>query len=142
MKISIGSDHGGFALKTAIIQELTKRVELIDQGTYTLESSDYPDFAKKVCSDILLGRALTGILICTSGIGISISANRHRGIRAALVNNEDAAYFSRLHNNANVICLGQKYTTPYLALKYIDIFIKTSFEGGRHQNRVDKIEII
>ena len=113
--------------------------EFIDRGPETSESVDYPDFAKLVCDDVNSGRASLGVLICTSGIGMSIAANKIRGIRAALCLSEDAAKFSRLHNNANVVCLGAKYLTPTLAESIVKIFSSTEFEGGRHERRVCKM---
>lgn len=139
-RISIGADHGGFDLKTALIQSLSEDGHtLIDRGTSGHQSVDYPDFAELVGQDVVHGRADFGILICTTGIGISISANKIHGVRAALVSNEDGAEFCRLHNDANVLCLGAKYQTPYMATKLARIFLQTTFEGGRHQRRVDKI---
>lgn len=139
-RISIGADHGGFDLKAALIRNLSQDGHtLTDRGTAGHESVDYPDFAECVGQDVVQGLADFGILICTTGIGISISANKIHGIRAALVSNEDGAAFSRLHNDANVICFGAKYQTPYMATKLVRIFLETTFEGGRHQRRVDKI---
>ena len=141
MKISIGADHGGLQLRQSIIELLqSKDYTVIDHGAFTQESVDYPDYAHLVAQDVAEGRADYGVVVCTSGIGVSISANKVKGVRAALVMNEDMARYSRLHNNANVICLGQKYVTAYLAGLFLDIFLKTPFEGGRHATRVHKIE--
>jgi ribose 5-phosphate isomerase B len=138
--ISIACDHGGYGLKSAILGFMsTPPYTCLDHGAFDEQSVDYPDKARLVALDVAQGRAQWGVLICTSGVGMSIAANKHQGIRAALVFNEDTAEFSRRHNNANVICLGQKYITPYLALKYLKIFFETSFEGGRHAVRVGKL---
>ena len=119
--LSIASDHGGFALKSAILKDLSgEYCEFIDRGPETSESVDYPDFAKLVCDDVNSGRASLGVLICTSGIGMSIAANKIRGIRAALCLSEDAAKFSRLHNNTNIICMGQKRQRRLLGGKISD----------------------
>lgn len=140
MKLSIGCDHGGLSLKEAIIKGLRERgFDLIDHGTHSTESVDYPDYAALVATDITKQSARFGILICTSGVGVSISANKIKGVRALLALNEDATIYSRLHNDANIICFGQKYITSYMALKLIDLFISTNFEGGRHERRVTKI---
>ena len=140
--LSIASDHGGFALKSAILKDLSgEYCEFIDRGPETSESVDYPDFAKLVCDDVNSGRASLGVLICTSGIGMSIAANKIRGIRAALCLSEDAAKFSRLHNNANVLALGALVTGPGLALEIVDIFLDTPFsEEERHSRRVSQLE--
>ena len=139
LPLSIGADHGGYLLRAAILEALPEYT-FVDHGTYNPESVDYPDYARLVASDILSSKAQLGILICTSGIGISIAANKLPGIRAALVHNEDGAYFARLHNDANIICFGQKYITPYLAIKLLKIFISTPFEGGRHLKRLAQLE--
>ena len=137
--LSIGSDHGGFALKCALAKSLSAAgYEVADRGPADSSSVDYPDFAKLVCGDVNSGKADLGVLICTSGIGMSIAANKIRGIRAALCLSEDAAKFSRLHNNANVLCMGSKYLTPTLAESIASIFASTEFEGGRHERRVCK----
>lgn len=140
MIISMGSDHGGFELREA----LKKRLELagltvIDHGPFTQDSVDYPDYAALVAKDVIDKKANFGVLMCTTGIGVSISANKFHGIRAALVSCDDAAEFSRRHNNANIICFGGKYQTPYLAERFTKIFIHTQFEGGRHEQRIKKI---
>lgn len=143
MKISIGADHGAIHLREAIAAFLKEEGhEVIDHGTFSAESVDYPDFAALVGQDVVSAKADYGVLLCTSGIGISISANKIHGIRAALVHNEDGAEFSRRHNNANIICFGQKYQTPYLATRYLKIFLQTPFDGGRHERRVEKISQI
>jgi ribose 5-phosphate isomerase B len=142
MMISIGADHGGLELKNSIVEFLKESGHsIIDNGTFSPDSVDYPDFAKKVVEDIQVGSAKFGILICGSGIGISIAANRYKGIRAALVTRKEFAELSRQHNNANIIVLGGRFTPFEEAKEYIGIFLETPFEGGRHQNRIDKIEI-
>lgn len=140
MKLSIGSDHGGFLLKEDVKNYLTnKGYDVIDEGCYSADRVDYPTYASKVSDDVYEKKADFGILICTSGIGMSICANKHKGIRAALVMNEDAAKFSRLHNNANVICMGAKYLNKDEACHFIEVFLETEFEGGRHEKRVEMI---
>ncbi len=140
MKISVGADHGGVDLKDFLAQGLRAAGhEVLDRGTQGHDSVDYPDFAVAVAEDVAKGGAERGVLVCSSGIGISIAANKVHGIRAALVHNEDGAEFCRRHNNANVICFGQKYITPYMAQKLTTIFLATAFEGGRHERRVNKI---
>lgn len=140
MKLSIASDHGGIELRQALASALAAKGHAVtDHGPASHERVDYPDFAQKACADVVAGRSDFAVLICTSGVGMSISANKIHGIRAVLALNEDAAEFSRRHNNANVICFGQKYHTAYLAERMTDIFLRTAFEGGRHQGRLDKI---
>lgn len=140
MKISIGSDHGGFDLKEQVTGFLRDNGhEVVDRGCYSTESVDYPDFADKVCSDIIDGKAGRGILICGTGIGMSIAANRHREIRAALCQEGFSARMSREHNNANVLCLGARVIGIEVALDIVQIWVKTDFAGGRHQRRIDKM---
>ncbi|MDA1354168.1 MAG: ribose 5-phosphate isomerase B [bacterium] len=140
MRIALGADHGGVQLKDAIVSHLGARsgVVISDLGTCD-ESVDYPDFADKVATAILDGTADLGILVCGTGIGISIRANRYDGIRAALVHNEFTAEMTKAHNNANVLCLGGRVVPTELALKLVDIWLDTPFEGGRHQKRIDKL---
>lgn len=141
--VAIGCDHGGYELKKEIIAHLTKKgVEFKDFGTYDGNSVDYPDIAKLVCKSILDGECENGILVCGTGIGISIAANKHKGIRAAVCSDEFSAKFTRLHNDANVLCLGGRVVGPGLACELVDIFLSTGFEGGRHALRVDKITAI
>jgi len=141
MIISIGADHGGFELK-AELAEFIKSLEhkVVDNGTNSPDSVDYPDYAKLVAHDILEKRADFGVLICGSGIGISIAANRFKGIRAALVTRKEYATLSRQHNNANIIVFGGRFTTIEEAKEYLEIFLSTEFEGGRHEKRVCKID--
>ncbi len=137
-KIFIASDHAGYNLKENIKKSLIKKnKKIMDLGPKNSNSVDYPDYAhllsKKIKKDNI------GILICGSGIGMSMVANRHRNVRAALCHSSKSAFLSRKHNNANVIALGARLTTKKVALKYIDKFINTSFEGGRHLRRIKKI---
>ena len=138
-KILIASDHAGFKLKEDLKSHLSKNFEVIDLGTNSEDSVDYPDFGTALAKAIEDKKAETGVLICGSGIGISIAANRNPAVRAALVNNEDLAKLSRQHNDANVICLGARFTDSVTAKKLVDIFLNTGFEGGRHENRVKKL---
>nr|WP_298689944.1 ribose 5-phosphate isomerase B [uncultured Dongia sp.] len=139
-KIAIASDHGGFDLKTQLKQELERLgFEPLDLGTDGPASVDYPDFAVKMAQTLKAGDATRGVLICGSGIGISIAANRHTHIRAALCHDHLTAYLARWHNNANVLCLGGRTTGPDVAKDCLQVFLGTDFEGGRHQNRVAKL---
>ena len=141
LTLSFGSDHGGLALRRDLIAALrAKGYAVLDRGTETEASCDYPDYAQAVGADVVAGRARFGILVCTTGIGISIAANKIAGIRAALVQSADAAALSRLHNDANVLCLGAKYVSLPLAGECAEAFLRTEFEGGRHARRVGKIE--
>ena len=141
MKLSIGSDHGGFLLKQQVIDYLKKQNhEVIDYGCNSLDSCDYPLFAKEVAKDVSLEKVDFGILICTTGIGMSITANKFKGVRAALVTNLESAKLTRMHNNSNVICLGAKFTPYEDAIEFIDAFLNEKFEGGRHERRVSLIE--
>ena len=141
MKIGIGSDHGGFELKEQVKAYLTSlNYEVEDLGTSSKDSCDYPVFAHLVASGVANGTFTKGVLICTTGIGMSITANRYEGVRAALVTNEDMCKMTRMHNDANVLVMGAKYTTFEQAKRYIDIFFNTEFEGGRHERRVNLIE--
>lgn len=142
MKISIASDHGGFSLKEEVSKYLNALgYEVIDNGCYDNTSVDYPDYAFKTVSDVLKNNAEFGVLICTTGIGMSIYANRFNNIRAALVTNIDAAYLTRSHNNSNIICLAAKYTKAEEAIEYVHKFISTSFSNEeKHKRRIEKIE--
>lgn len=139
--IFIGSDHAGFTLKTVILEYLRAQGRQVsDLGTYSMESCDYPQSAQAVCNEVLAKNGV-GILICGTGIGMSIAANRFKGIRAAMCTHEFHAKATRLHNNANVLCLGERVTAPGLALELVKIFLETKFEGGRHERRVEMIEL-
>ncbi|MEI6815687.1 MAG: ribose 5-phosphate isomerase B [Bacteroidota bacterium] len=141
-KIAIACDHAGFQLKEQVKMYLNNMgYEVEDFGTNSEASVDYPDFVHPLANFIEQNQQLKGILICGSGIGVSISANRHKLVRAALCWNEEVAKLSRMHNNANVICLPARFISKGEAEKMIDTFLNTSFEGGRHENRVGKIEI-
>lgn len=138
-KIIIGSDHGGFKLKSEIITHLSNcGYEVDDLGCYSTESCDYPLIAKSVAQKVL-ETSTRGILVCGTGIGVSIAANRFNGIRASHCTDTFTARMTRLHNDSNVLCLGERITGVGLALDIVDIWLKTEFEGGRHQKRIDMI---
>lgn len=140
MKLSIGSDHAGYDLKKQIFEYLQKEGHIvIDQGTYNKDSVDYPDFAKWVVKDVQDNEADYGILVCYTGIGMSMAANKARGIRAALVGKVEDAVLTREHNNANVLCLSAKNTSVEDAFEIIKAFLSTDFAGGRHERRVEKV---
>lgn len=141
LPLAIGSDHAGFEYKEAIIkvlQEAGWKIE--DKGAYSLDSVDYPDFAHPVATMVAEGKATAGILICGSGNGVCITANKHEGIRAALCWNEELAALARQHNNANVLCLPARFVSLELAEQMTNTFLSTAFEGGRHERRVEKID--
>ena len=138
MKIGIASDHGGLKLKEAIKRHFSA-IEFDDVGTYTDESCDYPDYIIKLCRKIQGGELTSGIAICGTGIGAAITANKMRGIRAALCCNEFMAEMAKRHNDANVLALGGRVLGEELAFRIVDRWINSSFEGGRHQKRIDKI---
>ena len=144
MKIAIGSDHGGYELKQKFIEELKNQyqVEVIDCGCDGTDSVDYPDYGQKVGETVVSGAADRGIVICGTGIGISISANKVPGVRAALCTNEYMAMMTRKHNNANVLALGARVVGDELAKDILRVWLATEFEGGRHQRRLDKISAI
>ena len=136
--IYIGCDHAGFVLKGTIIGHLLSLgYEVFDAGTYSDESCDYPFYAKEVCKNVLKDENSLGILVCGTGLGMSMAANKINGIRAAHCTDTFSAMITRLHNNANVLCVGERITGSALALNIVDTFLKTEFEGGRHQARVD-----
>ena len=141
MKIAIGSDHAGFELKQKIIDRYSS-FKFNDCGTFSNKSVDYPDFGHKVANSVLKGNADYGIVVCGSGIGISIAANRNKGIRAALCTSTEHAKLSRLHNDANVLALGSRLTNEQDIYNIIDVFFNTIFEGGRHSDRIKKIDYI
>ena len=143
MKIAIGCDHGGLEHKNAIAEHLkTRGFEVKDFGIYEQVSVDYPDIAVKVCDSIVNGECERGILVCGTGIGMSIAANKVKGIRAAACSEHFSAKYTRLHNNSNVICLGGRVIGVGTAIELADLFVDTEFEGDRHQRRVDKITAI
>ena len=137
--LAIACDHGGYALKEAIKDRLKGKYEVLDLGTNSLESVDYPAYGKAIAQAIIDGKARRGIAICGSGIGISIAANRFPQIRAALCTSADMARLSRQHNDANVLALGARLTAEAEAIEMIDIFLTTDFEGGRHEKRVSQL---
>lgn len=138
IKIAVGADHAGFEYKQAIAEALTG-AEIKDFGTFSSESVDYPDFAHPVALAVEGGQYEYGILVCGSGNGVAITANKHQGIRAAICWNEELAERARSHNNANILCLPARYISLDEAKKIVDVFFSTDFEGGRHANRVKKI---
>ena len=138
--IYIGCDHGGFELKNTIIERLLSLgYEVFDAGTYTNESCNYPVYAKEVCRNVLENEGSLGILVCGTGIGMSIAANKIKGIRAAHCTDTFSAKMTRRHNNANVLCLGARITGSDLALDVVDDFLANEFEGGRHATRVEML---
>lgn len=141
IKIAIGSDHGGFEYKASIIKALqVKGYDVVDMGTYSPESCDYPIIAKEVARAVAKGDFEKGILVCGTGIGMSMAANKVKGIRAAVCGDTFSARATRAHNNANILCLGQRVVGEGLALDIVDIWLTTKFEGGRHERRVNMIE--
>lgn len=140
MKIAIAADHGGFELKDSMVEYIKSLGnEVMDLGTNSVDSVDYPDYAKKVCEEIQQGNSDLGILICGTGIGMSLAANKFEGIRAACVSDVYSAKMSRNHNNANVLCIGARVIGDEVAKLIIKTFLENEFEAGRHQRRVDKI---
>ncbi len=141
--IALGADHGGFSLKESVKKHLEERnIPYKDFGTDSEASVDYPDMAVAPCKAVLSGECDRALLFCGTGIGISISANKIRGIRAACCSDTFSAKYTRLHNDANVLCMGGRVVGPGLANELVDAFLDTSFEGGRHQRRIDKIAAI
>lgn len=142
-KIAVGCDHSALDMKEAVKKYLEEKgIEVEDLGTYTAESCDYPDYAVPVCKKVTSGECEIGILICGTGIGMSIAANKVRGIRAAHCSDTYSAHFTRLHNDANVLCFGARVIGEGLALDIVEQFISTEYEGGRHSRRVAKITAI
>ena len=140
MKIAIAADHGGFELKDSMVEYIKSLGnEVVDLGTNSADSVDYPDYAKKVCEEIQKGNSDLGILICGTGIGMSLAANKFEGIRAACVSDVYSAKMSRNHNNANVLCIGARVIGDEVAKLITKTFLENEFEAGRHQRRVDKI---
>ena len=139
-KVAIGCDHAGFPYKAIVIQALQARnIAFTDYGTNSLDSVDYPDFVHPVANDVESGAADLGVVICGSGNGVAMTANKHQGIRAALCWTEDLAALARQHNNANVLALPARFVSEELALKMLNAFLDSEFEGGRHARRVGKI---
>ncbi len=142
MKLAIGADHGGWELKNQIVDFLKKisDVDIADYGTNGPGSVDYPDFGRKVAEAVSKGAVDRGILICGTGIGMSMAANRYSGVRAALCHDHFTAQMSRQHNDANVLCIGERVTGRGVALEIVRTWLETGFEGGRHLTRLEKIE--
>ena len=140
MKIAIGSDHAGFELKEKLRQQLSAEGHVVaDFGTDSTNSTDYPDYAQKVGREVSAGRADRGILVCSTGVGMAIAANKIRGVRAAMAVNEDEVRLTREHNDANVLTIGAKFQDEQHAAALTELFLKTEFAGGRHARRVAKI---
>lgn len=141
MKVSIGADHAAYNLKSVIIEHLKEKgIEVIDRGTYSLDSCDYPDYGIAVAEDIAAKRVDKGIVICYTGIGISIAANKVKGVRCALVNSVDAAILTREHNDSNCLAMGAKYTPNELAIEIVDTWLNTNFSNmEKHIRRINKI---
>ncbi len=143
ISISIGSDHAGFELKKQIIDYLkNKSFIIIDKGCFSEERADYPDFAHHTAESVITKESEFGILMCGSGNGINMTANKHKGIRAALCWTSEIAAMARQHNDANVLVLPARYITISEALKCVDVFLSEKFEGGRHQERIEKIDLL
>lgn len=143
MKIAVACDHGGLNLKREVVKYLNANgYEVVDFGTDTFDSCDYPDYALPAAEAVASGECERGILICSTGIGVSMVANKVPGVRCAHCHDTYCAEFTRLHNNANVLAMGEKVVGAGYALKIVEIFLKTEFEGGRHSRRVDKISAI
>ncbi len=143
MRIAIGCDHGGLEHKNAIAEHLKERgLEVKDFGIYEQVSVDYPDIAVKVAGSVKEKESDLGILVCGTGIGMSLAANKVKGIRAAAVSEHFSAKYTRLHNNSNILCLGGRVIGVGTAIELVDLFVDTEFEGGRHAKRVDKITAI
>ena len=140
--IAVGCDHAGFPYKAIVIKQLeSKGFTVKDFGTYSTDSVDYPDYVHPLCNAIENGDCHQGVLLCGSGNGVCMTANKHAGIRAALCWSVDVASLARKHNDANVICIPARFVSENVALAMVDTFLTTDFEGGRHQKRVDKIAI-
>ena len=140
MRIAVGADHAGFVLKNEVRDALRQAGhEVTDFGANSAESTDYPDYARQVAVSVSTGAAERGILVCGSGIGMCIAANKVRGVRAGLAINSEAVRLTRAHNDANVLTLGARFTEPPVARELVQIFLETPFEGGRHERRIHKI---
>ena len=140
MKIAIACDHGALALKNAVIEHLTKKgYEMVNFGTDTLDSCDYPDFAAPAAKAVASGQCEKGIVLCTTGIGVSITANKVKGIRCALLSDVMSARMTREHNDTNMMAMGAGVVGQMLALEIVDTWLNTEFTGGRHQRRIDKM---
>ncbi len=138
--IVLAADHGGYSLKEEVKKYLdAKGIEYIDCGCYNGESVDYPDMARRACKKIQSGEAEKGLIFCGSGIGISMAANKMKGIRCCVCSDTFSAKYTRLHNDANVLSMGGRVVGPGLAIEMVDVFLNTEFEGGRHARRVEKL---
>ena len=143
MRVAVACDHAGFHLKSELVAHLAARGhEVVDLGVHSTESVDYPDFAVKVAGAVTAGEVDWGLLCCGTGVGMAIAANKVAGVRAAVVSDTFSARATRQHNDANVLCLGERVVGPGLAMDIVDAWIHASFEGGRHQRRVDKIDAL
>ena len=143
MKIAMACDHGGLELKENIKKHLEQRgFEVADFGTYSKDSCDYPDYARPAAEAVASGECERGILVCTTGIGVCITANKVKGVRCALLSDPVSARLTRQHNDTNMMALGQGFVGPMLALQIVDTWLDTAFEGGRHQRRIDKMMAI
>lgn len=141
MKIAVGSDHAGYELKEVLAAHLRDNGhEVVDVGTHSTESVDYPEYGAAVGRSVVSGETERGVAVCGSGIGICMAANKVPGVRAATVHDVTSATFTRLHNDANVMCVGERFTGPQVALDAVDAFVATSFEGGRHARRANAID--
>ncbi len=141
-EILIASDHAGYKLKKILIQELQGEIKFDDLGPFSEDSVDYPDYARKLSKKIDLKKDLLGVLICGSGIGMSMVANRFKNVRAALCMNNKMSMLARQHNNANILVLGSRLISEQEAIKCLVVFLKTNYEGGRHQARLDKFNLV
>ena len=141
-EILIASDHAGYNLKKILIQELQGKIKFDDLGPFSEDSVDYPDYARKLSKKIDLKKELLGVLICGSGIGMSMVANRFKNVRAALCMNNKMSMLARQHNNANILVLGSRLISEQEAIKCLLVFLKTNYEGGRHQARLDKFNLV
>ena len=141
-EILIASDHAGYKLKKILIQELQGEIKFDDLGPFSEDSVDYPDYARKLSKKIDLKKDLLGVLICGSGIGMSMVANRFKNVRAALCMNNKMSMLDRQHNNANILVLGSRLISEQEAIKCLLVFLKTNYEGGRHQARLDKFNLV
>ena len=141
-RVLIASDHAGFKLKKILIEELRGEIKFEDLGPFSENSVDYPDYARKLSKKIDLKKNLVGVLICGSGIGMSMVANRFKNVRAALCMNNKMSMLARQHNNANILVLGSRLISEQEAIKCLLVFLKTNYEGGRHQARLDKFNVV
>ncbi len=143
MRVAVGCDHAGYALKGLVVDYLrTRGYEVVDEGTFSEESCDYPDFALKVATKVARGEVERGVLICATGTGMAMAANKVPGVRAAVANDLYTARFSRLHNDANVLAMGARVIGPGLAQAVLEVWMETEFEGGRHERRLEKMACI